>query len=216
MDGLAVMLRLRGRRVVVVGGGAVAARRAGAMARAGAQVAIIAPQVSAACEALGATIHRRHYEEGDLAGATLVVIATDDPVVNQRVAHDAAAEHVLVNRTDDVEQSDVVVMAGGECGPVRIAVHTGGVSAAAAAAIRDELIAAIRPAWPTLLTIVEPYRAVIRDRITDADERQRRLRELASPAAMDVLQAQGEAALRQRCERLANPDAIIEDAPCPP
>ncbi len=203
MDGLPVILRLAGKRVVVIGGGPVAVRRAGAMIAAGAQVTVIAPQVDERLPPMDVTIHRRFYQDGDLAGATLVVIATDDAAVNEKVAHDAQAEGVLVNRTDDAGQSDVLIPARGERGPVTLAVHTGNISSAAAAMIRDELLVALRPQWVTLLQTIDPYRAIIQQRVTDPAERQRRLRELASSHAMDVLQRGGVEALTQHCEQLA-------------
>lgn len=210
MDGLPIILRLaRGdqkRRVVVVGGGPVAAGRAGTMVKAGADVVVIAPRVDDAIVALGVTVHRRPYEPGDLAQAMLVVIATDDAAVNQQVTQDAWAAGILVNRADDAEQSDVLVPAMGERGPVSIMVHTDNISAAAAAMIRDELLIALDPDWLRLLNTVAPYRALIRKQFAhDPAQRRQRLRDLASPQAMHTLKQEGRDALRRRSDELAKP-----------
>src|SRR5690606_17925770 len=99
---LPVMLRLDGWRCVVVGGGSVALRRAVTLQGCGGRVTLMAPRFDPAVEALGGVTRiRRAYRGGDLRGARLVVIATDDPGANEQVAQDAAALGVLVNRADD-------------------------------------------------------------------------------------------------------------------
>ena len=86
-------LRLAGRRVVVVGGGPVAARRVAGLLGAGAHVELIAPHATPALDALAAagrvTWHERPYQNGDLAGAWYAVAATDQPAVNAAVAAEA-------------------------------------------------------------------------------------------------------------------------------
>ena len=79
-----VMLRGEAVRALVVGGGAVAARKAVALLDAGAAVRVVAPRVGerlrAGHERL--TIDERRFEAADLADATLVVAASDDASVN--------------------------------------------------------------------------------------------------------------------------------------
>lgn len=202
MDGLALMLRLTGRRVVIIGGGPVAVRRAAAMLDAGASVTVIAPSIDPLLADMGVECHERGYAGGDLDGATLAVIASDDPAVNERVAAEARAAGVLVNRVDDADAGDVQVMAHGRAGPITVAVHSGGVSAAAAAMIRDELMLSLDPAWRTLLETAAPFRSMIQQRVQQPDERRRRLIALTSAEAMATLKQQGVEALRMRCEAL--------------
>ncbi len=195
--GLAVMLRVGGRRCVVVGGGAVAARRARALIAAGANVTVIAPHVDAT---LGESVVQRverGYRRGDLAGAFLVVTATDHAAVNEAVAAEAAERGVLVNRADDAGAGDVTFMASGKAGPVTVAVDSGGGSAAAAKAVRDELLASLDSDWPAFLDAARPLRRTIRDTVPDPAERTRRLRRLADPEARAAFHAGGAAALRR-------------------
>ncbi|ROS79007.1 uroporphyrinogen-III C-methyltransferase [Cellulomonas sp. PhB143] len=89
-------LRVRGRAVVVVGGGPVAARRARGLLEAGALVTVVAPQVCPQMADLLAGVADadhlpRAYAGGDLADAWLVHTATGDPAVDARVAADAEA-----------------------------------------------------------------------------------------------------------------------------
>ena len=100
-----VGLRLRGRRVVVVGGGQVAHRRVAGLLEAGAEVTVVSPVVTPALEALVAPgsliwVHRR-YESGDLEGAWYAVAATDDPEVNAAVTAEADAGRIFCARADD-------------------------------------------------------------------------------------------------------------------
>ena len=90
MPDLSVILRVQGRRCVVVGGGPVARRRTESLLQADALITVIAPQVEQRLECLSVQIERRPYREGDLEGAILAVVATDDPAVNEKVADDAA------------------------------------------------------------------------------------------------------------------------------
>ena len=90
MDPYLLGLRLEGRRVVVVGGGAVASRRIPALLDAGADVLLVSPKVAASLEDLAAAGRirwaARGYRPGDCAGAWLVCACTDDPAVNAAVA----------------------------------------------------------------------------------------------------------------------------------
>ena len=196
------MLRVRGRRVVVVGCGTVAARRVAALIHSGAEVTVIAPQLDPSLESLdgNATVHRRAYQTGDLTGAFLVVAATNDVVVNEAVCSDARSVGALVNRADLPDEGDVVIPAHEHRGPITVAVTTGGVSARAAAVIRDHLLLHLDGDWERLLTRVEPYRQRVKDATADAERRRKALHMLTDPEAMRVLKEEGEGALAARCE----------------
>lgn len=205
MPDLPVMLHVRERRVVVVGGGATARRRIASLAECGARVVVIAPRVDDQIEGPSVQVHRREYRAGDLEGAFLVVIATDDREINAAVQREAAGGGVLINRTDESEQGDLAVMAHGRRGPVTVAVSTGGTSAQAAALIRDQLVAGLDESWVTLLGTIGEFRERLRG-LSESATRQAALRRLTDEQARRVLETGGEAALREHCER------IIEEA----
>jgi uroporphyrin-III C-methyltransferase / precorrin-2 dehydrogenase / sirohydrochlorin ferrochelatase len=122
-----VTLDLRGRRVVVVGGGPVAARRASGAAEAGARVEVVAPYV---CEDLRddvrLTVHLRDYRRGDLAGAWLVHTATGEASVDSAVAADAEAQGTWCIRADDALASAAWMPAVARRGSLTVAVTTDG------------------------------------------------------------------------------------------
>jgi len=205
MADLPIMLRIDGRRCVVIGGGAVAARRVASLLACGAHIHIIAPKIDPALEAQlddRATWQRRGYQRGDLRGALLAVIATDDAQVNAAAAAEAREHGVLINRADDPEAGDFAVPAHAHHGPLTVAVHTAGISASLAASLRRRLSAALDPDVPRLLELVGPYRTTIQQAITDPAARRAALRRLADDEALALLKARGAEAVRRRCESL--------------
>jgi uroporphyrin-III C-methyltransferase/precorrin-2 dehydrogenase/sirohydrochlorin ferrochelatase len=101
MPGYPLLLDLTGRRVLLVGAGAVASRRLPALLDAGADVLVVAPSTGPDIRSAPVTVLARPYERGDLDGAWLVVSATDDPAVNEAVAMDADALGIWCVRADD-------------------------------------------------------------------------------------------------------------------
>lgn len=93
---------LTGRPCVIVGGGAIAARRAEVLARFGGAVTVIAPTWRGGVS--GVRWERRTYRSGDLAGAFLAVAATDDRAVNRQVGEEARALGIPVTVADCREE----------------------------------------------------------------------------------------------------------------
>ncbi|HST63585.1 MAG TPA: uroporphyrinogen-III C-methyltransferase [Mycobacteriales bacterium] len=124
-----LLLELAGRRVVVVGGGSVAARRVRGLLAAGAVVSVVAPAVlPAVAELSEVAVSLRDYEDGDLAGAWLAHACTDDPAVNAAVAEEAERLRIPCVRADGAgagsartpavaRVSDLVVAVGSDGSP---------------------------------------------------------------------------------------------------
>jgi precorrin-2 dehydrogenase / sirohydrochlorin ferrochelatase len=151
-----IMLDIAARTCVVVGGGAVAARKVAALLDAGAVVTVISPAlVPPLAELLAAErIHaiQTPYASGmlDDAQPLLVFAATDDAAVNAQVAADAAAVGALVNRADAPHESSFASMATLRRGAVTIGISTGGASPALAAHLRGVLEGLIGDEYATL------------------------------------------------------------------
>jgi siroheme synthase-like protein len=146
-DGYPVVLRLAGRRVLVVGGGPVAARKVQGLLAAGARVTVVAAEVSREMAALAPdlTLDRRAYRAGEAGEYRLVVTATDDATVQQQVYDDAEAAGVWVNAADDPARCSFTLPAIVRDGPVAVAVSTQGASPALASGLRDRIAAWLPP-----------------------------------------------------------------------
>ena len=134
-----VSLVVAGRRCIVVGGGAVAARKVAGLVEAGADVTVIAPDVVPGIRALPVEVEERPYKTGDLAGAWLAIAATDDPAVNRLLHADSQDARVWVNAADDPDACSFTLPAILRRGPVSVAVSTGGHSPALAGWLRDQI-----------------------------------------------------------------------------
>jgi uroporphyrin-III C-methyltransferase / precorrin-2 dehydrogenase / sirohydrochlorin ferrochelatase len=138
-------LRLAGRRVTIVGGGAVAARRIPALLDSGADVVVVSPELGPALAQLAAAGRirwtRRGYAPGDCAGAWLVGAYTSDPGVNSAVAAEADAAGIWCVRADDAAASAAWTPASGQAGPVRVGVISG--EPRRSARIRNAIVAGL-------------------------------------------------------------------------
>ncbi|MET8121784.1 uroporphyrinogen-III C-methyltransferase [Micromonospora sp. NPDC005189] len=146
-------LRLDGRRVVVVGGGAVATRRVPALLDAGADVLLVAPELTPALRArVDAGRLRwvpRRFAPEDLDGAWLVQVAIDDPAAAESVSVAAAEQRIFCVRADDRTAATAWTPAVTRHGPVTVAVLGGGDPRRAMTvrdAVRDLLAARLTPA----------------------------------------------------------------------
>jgi siroheme synthase-like protein len=139
-----VFLKLTGRRVVVVGGGPVAASKLAALQAAGADIVVVAPEVCAAIRASGVAIELRRFAPADLDGAWFVVAAAP-PEVNRQVAQEGEARHVFVNAVDDPDNASVYLGGVVRRGGVVIGISTEG-SAPALSGLLREAIDAVLPA----------------------------------------------------------------------
>jgi uroporphyrin-III C-methyltransferase / precorrin-2 dehydrogenase / sirohydrochlorin ferrochelatase len=139
-------LRLRDRRVVVVGGGPVALRRVGALLAARAQVILVSPAAVAALEDLAQRgriqWHERRYEAGDLQDAWLAMACTADAEVNAEVLAAADEAHIFCLRTDDASNASAWMPATGRRGRATVSVHADR-DPHTAAALRDAAVAAV-------------------------------------------------------------------------
>jgi uroporphyrin-III C-methyltransferase/precorrin-2 dehydrogenase/sirohydrochlorin ferrochelatase len=138
-------LRLAGRRVVVVGGGHVAQRRIPTLIAVGADVVVVAREVTPAIEGLGAeiTIHLRDFVESDLDEAWYAIAATDDATTNEAVAKAAEQRRIFCVRSDDARDATAWTPATGRHEGVTVAVLANR-EPRKSAAIRDEIMHALR------------------------------------------------------------------------
>jgi len=157
-----INIDLHGRRVVIVGGGAVAARKAKRLVSAGARLTVIAPRLNAALAALAAagslTHQERGYRPGDLEGALLAFAATDDAEANLMAAAEARDLGILIDIVDAPRQGNFTTPALLERGDLLITVSTGGGSPALSRRIIAELEPLFGPEYAEAVTLLGSVR----------------------------------------------------------
>ena len=180
-------LNIRGRKCVVVGGGAVGTRKALALREAGAAVMVIAPEATETLRNAAAQgtfeYQATRFSPESLCGAFLVVAATDSAEVNVAVANAARERGVLLNfagAADAEDNGDFVTMAAVRRGDLLVALTTGGAGPAITARLRETLETLFGPEWSTYLELMAQMRETAKQTISDPKTRAKRLRELAA------------------------------------
>jgi uroporphyrin-III C-methyltransferase / precorrin-2 dehydrogenase / sirohydrochlorin ferrochelatase len=133
-----VFLRLAGRKVVVVGGGPVAASKLDGLLAAGAQVTVVAPDIGPELDRPGVRLVRKAFEPTDLDGAWWVVAAAPAEV-NQDVLAAADARHLWVNAVDDPPNATAYLGGVVRRSDVTVAISTGGRAPALAGLLREAI-----------------------------------------------------------------------------
>jgi siroheme synthase-like protein len=137
-----VFLKLAGRRVLVVGGGPVAAGKLRALLDAGAEITVVAPDVCEQVAAAAVTVERRPFVPEDVDGVSFVVAAAP-PEVNREVARAADARGIFVNAVDDVASANAYAAAIVRRAGVTLAISTDGAAPALAGLVREALEAVL-------------------------------------------------------------------------
>ncbi|KIX15868.1 precorrin-2 dehydrogenase/sirohydrochlorin ferrochelatase family protein [Dethiosulfatarculus sandiegensis] len=166
-------LDLSERLVLLVGAGQVAARKLSALLEAGARVRLVAPELHPKTGKLlndRVELLVRPFMDADLLGVSLVIAATDNEAVNQKVAHLAKDKGLFVNVIKSPELGDFQVPAALRRGSLTIAVSTGGASPAAARRLRKELSESYGPEWEPYLLLLSRLRKRITEKGLSAEK----------------------------------------------
>ncbi|ROR32154.1 siroheme synthase CysG [Inmirania thermothiophila] len=177
MDFLPIFMNVRGRRCLVVGGGAVASRKARLLLEAGARIEVVAPALAPALAELveeGRVRHRPgRFEPAllDEAPVAVVLAATDDAEVNEAVFREAERRGIPVNVADRPALSTFILPSIIDRSPVVAAVSTGGASPVLARLIRARLETQIPAAYGRLAALVERFRDRVKAMLPDVQRR---------------------------------------------
>ncbi|WP_343821392.1 uroporphyrinogen-III C-methyltransferase [Dyella marensis] len=190
---------LAGRRVLVVGGGAVAERKAAALLEAGAAVTVGALAATENLQAWAAAgrieLRLDGFEQAWLDGCWLVIAATGEPLLNRRIATLAEKRRLFVNVVDDAELCSFHVPAVIDRDPVTIAISSGGTAPVLARLLREGLESLLDPALGPLAALAARLRGKIRARLPDLGARRRFYEQLfAGPVLQLLRRAQPEQA----------------------
>src|SRR5690606_20785298 len=197
---------LRGRRVLVVGGGEVAGRKARLLLEAGARVDIVARELVShdLAEWAGAgpvSWLAREFDESQLDGATLVVAATSDGALNEQVASTARARHLLCNVVDDAERSSFIVPAIVDRSPLVIAISSGGVAPVLARLARERIEVLFDESFATLARLLAEWRSRIKHALPEVNARRRFYESLVRGRVVELVRSRRSEAAGREIER---------------
>lgn len=158
-------LKLDNKKCVVVGGGKVAERKLEYLSRIGANIVLISPIISERVQSMvdsGAlTWINRNYHEGDIKGASLVFVTTDDSKTNRLISNEASNSGILVNVADKPDECDFIYPSIVKRGDLTIAISTGGKSPAMSKKVREQIEACVGPEYEEYLELAGDLRKKI-------------------------------------------------------
>ena len=195
------LIGLENRRCVVVGGGAVAARKAAGLVAAGARPVVVSPSLHRELAALHRAGHIEHlerqFQEEDLRDAFLVIAASDDTVLNRRIWKLAQARGILVNVVDAPAMCNFFAPAVVRRGDFTVSIATGGAAPALAAQVRKELAAQFGDEYQTLTAWCAAMRPMMQELFPEATARTARWHALVASPVLDLLAAGQQAKARE-------------------
>ena len=185
-------LNLKGKKVVVIGGGKVAERKILALFKTSADITVVSPEITKKIKkekVKGRIKHIcRQYRKGDLRKAFLVIAATDFPDVNEHVSKDAPC---LVNVVDTPRLCNFIVPSVIKRDPLTIAVSTSGISPALSRSIRGELEKMYGSEFSKYVKSLIHIRAKAKELIRNKKERNEFLKAIASEKTIRLLRGKG-------------------------
>lgn len=178
---------ISGKTCLVVGGGAVAERKARMLLKFDAVVRLVSPKVTKGLLKLGAAgrlaLEEHEYQEGDLEGATLVFAATDEEEINIRIKAEAEKRKIPVNVVDNPRLCDFIVPSIVKRGPIVIAISTSGTLPSLSKKLRGLIARQVSDDYVRYVDIVGRVRKLLLETEKDKEKRRRILGELGK---MDI------------------------------
>lgn len=181
MNEYPVMMRLKRKKITVIGGGKVAERKIGSLLQAEGNVVVISPfvteKIQTWVENNQLTWLEKKFEPADVTNSFLVIAATNQRDINQQVA-EAVNEFQLLNVVDDPNNSNFIVPSSFQQGNLTIAVSTSGSSPGLAKKIKSELAQQFDETYAEYLEFLRTCRDVVKQRVEDPEKRRQVLKHL--------------------------------------
>ncbi|MDY6467316.1 siroheme synthase CysG [Acinetobacter faecalis] len=207
MDIFPISLKLQQQPCLIVGGGRIAYRKAVLLAKAGAKIHVVAPEIE---ESLLDLVHKSQGQyvqapfslDIPLRPYRLVIAATNDKAVNATVFEVCEAENILVNSVDDPPHCRFMVPAIVDRSPLVISIASNGTSPVLSRQIRTQLESTIPHGMGKLAEFSGKWRSAVKAKILNPDERRIFWEDLyASPLKEQVFN-----------DNIAEADRLIEQA----
>jgi len=201
-----IFLNLAGRRVVLIGAGSVALRKAQSLLAAGARLVVVADRLDPSFIALSkndkAELIQSKYSKDYLCCAVIALAATNNPQLNRQIYKDCQKLEILCNVVDQPELCDFFVPAVLERGSLQIAVGTNGQCPAYAAHIRKKLEELFTEEHGHFLAPLQAVRSHITKQISDPVSRKALMEKLVDDESFDYFVKKGTAAWNSLAEKI--------------
>jgi uroporphyrin-III C-methyltransferase/precorrin-2 dehydrogenase/sirohydrochlorin ferrochelatase len=177
MNFLPIFYNIAAKPCLVVGGGAIAARKAELLLKAGGELRVVAPDIGDRIREMADSqtleFEQRAFVADDLSGMVCVIAATDNMAVNREISAQAQARGIPVNVVDSPQLCSFIMPSMIDRSPVQIAISTGGVSPVLARMLRSKLESCIPGAYGELAGLAEEFRDSVKQGLPDVDSRRR-------------------------------------------
>jgi len=206
-----IYLELSGRRVVVIGAGAVAARKAQSLLDAGARLVIVAEHINdmltALCQGTGAKLIESKYSKDYLVGAVFAIAATNNSQLNKQIYKDCQELEILCNVVDEPELCDFFVPAVVKRGDLQIAIGTEGNCPAYAGHLRKKLEQTFTEKHGEFLAELEAFRKRIIKEVPDPIYRKTLLGQLVDDKSFEYFVQNGPAKWQLFADKLISTES---------
>jgi len=177
MNFLPIFYNISGKSCLVVGGGAIAVRKAELLLKAEGKVQVVAPEIDDRLRDMAAShaleFEQREFVADDLQAVVCVIAATDNKALNREISELAQARAIPVNVVDSPELCSFIMPSMIDRNPVQIAISTGGVSPVLARMLRSKLETCIPGAYGELARLADECRDLVKQSLPDVDTRRR-------------------------------------------
>lgn len=169
MNTFPLFFKLDNRKVLIVGGGDVALRKADLLSRAGANITVVAPDICAELQALLQDDKHQlifaKYDKSYMAGARVIIAGTDDEALNQQVHSDATELNIPVNVVDTPPLCDFIFPAIVDRNPIVIGISSNGKAPVLARLLRARLETLIPQGYGKLAKLAGEFRGEVKSKI---------------------------------------------------
>lgn len=205
---LPVALNLENARILVVGGGQVAARKTASLLECGARVLVVSPHLCDEFAPLLASIEHapRPFESSDCDGCRLVFACTNAREINAEIAKCAKVAGALCNIADDAASSDFHGAAAVRRGAICIGISTGGGSPAMARHLRARVENCVGPEYSRLLELMKERRAELSQSVKNQPQRADVWRAILNSDALELLRRGDEEGAKKQIEAVVEND----------
>jgi len=212
MNFLPIFLDIRNQRCLVIGGGITATRRIDMLLQAGANVVVIAPDITEQITTWKKETLLTHREgkfaPSDLTDCQLVVAATDDKKVNAQVSSLAKQQKIPVNVVDQPELCNFIIPSIIDRSPVQIAISTGGASPVLARLLRAKLESVVPSTYGRLAEFMAQFRGKVKQALSFEQRRGFWENVLQGPIAEMLLSGHTESATKELNKLLENQETL--------